>query len=158
MFKQCAKCKEIKALEQFGKDTNTKSGIRSRCKPCRVVDSKEWQILHPGNVAKSYAKCRKNNPVKVKNGVLEREYGISIDIFNAMLISQNNVCAICKLPETIIHNYTKQVRSLAVDHCHTTGKVRGLLCTGCNAALGFIKENPQTATFMTKYIKFHRNN
>ncbi len=64
----------------------------------------------------------------------------ALKVYNEMLTSQNNLCAICNRPES---KKSKQgvVRSLAVDHCHSTGKVRGLLCFDCNTTLGKVERN-----------------
>jgi len=58
-----------------------------------------------------------------------------------MLEKQGGVCAICKQPETFMHPKAKRVARLAVDHCHDTGKVRGLLCAKCNRGLGYFRHN-----------------
>ena len=68
-------------------------------------------------------------------------YGITRNDFKAMLVNQKGVCAICKQPETQIDKRTGNVKQLAVDHCHKTGKVRGLLCVHCNHGLGKFKDN-----------------
>jgi translation initiation factor 2 beta subunit (eIF-2beta)/eIF-5 len=70
----------------------------------------------------------------IKNSVLKSMYGITLDDYNKMSENQLHTCAICKEPETAIRNGKKQ--KLAVDHCHKTGKVRGLLCWKCNTTLG----------------------
>lgn len=70
----------------------------------------------------------------VKNSVLKSMYGITLDDYNRMSEEQLHTCAICKEPETAIRNGKPQ--KLAVDHCHKTGKVRGLLCWRCNTTLG----------------------
>lgn len=155
-LKQCIKCKENKSLDQFGKDSSTKCGLRGQCRSCRANESKKWQKANPGKVNIASAKWYKKNPLKAKNRSLMREYGISIDTYNNMLLQQNYQCAICKQSETAIDSKTNQPRSLAVDHCHETGKVRSLLCTGCNAAIGFIKENANTALLIAEYLKQHR--
>jgi len=62
----------------------------------------------------------------------KRKYGITVEQYNQMLLAQNNTCKICK-------NTCKSGKNLAVDHCHTTGKVRGLLCATCNVNLGRIE-------------------
>jgi len=83
-----------------------------------------------------YAKAwRKANPNKVKNSDLKKMFGITLDDYNQMLKSQNNSCAICGKHED------DESSSLAVDHCHTTGKIRGLLCSDCNRGLGMFKDN-----------------
>ena len=153
--KQCTKCLKNKDLDQFTKDGSNKDGLRSKCRSCRSIESKEWQKLNPQRTSITCAKWYKNNPDKVKDRTLRRKYGITIEIFNELLLSQNNVCAICEQPETALDPKTKQPRLLAVDHCHMTGKVRGLLCTGCNAALGFLKENQDRALRLAQYINYH---
>ena len=62
------------------------------------------------------------------------KYGISNDEFHRMLIEQHGGCAICKTP------LWAGIKT-CVDHCHHTGKIRGLLCGNCNSALGLFKDN-----------------
>ena len=64
---------------------------------------------------------------------LINNFGINADQYEAILKEQNGVCAICYQPEPCN-------RMLAVDHCHCSLKVRGLLCTNCNMAIGKFKE------------------
>jgi hypothetical protein len=59
---------------------------------------------------------------------------ISLEEFNRMLLEQKSVCAICKKPETTGKDF-------AVDHCHSTGKIRGLLCVKCNIGIGFFNDD-----------------
>lgn len=80
-----------------------------------------------------------------------RKYGVGVSTYDEMHKKQDGLCAICGKPETEI--YKGKVRLLSIDHSHTTGKVRKLLCTGCNRALGFIKENADTARNMARYIE-----
>ena len=68
-------------------------------------------------------------------------YGITRDNYITMFKEQQGVCAICGDPETQVDKRSGSVRSLAVDHCHITNKVRGLLCTHCNHALGKLKDS-----------------
>jgi hypothetical protein len=65
---------------------------------------------------------------------LIKKFGIHADQYEAIAKEQNYLCAICEKPEPCN-------RSLAVDHCHSTNKVRGLLCTNCNMALGKFQDN-----------------
>jgi len=78
-------------------------------------------------------KYRRANYHKIrKEKRLKERYGMSLDDYHLMSLRQNGVCAICKCaPKTPLH----------VDHCHTTGRVRGLLCGSCNRALGLLKDN-----------------
>jgi hypothetical protein len=97
---------------------------------------------------------RKKNPDAWRSADLKKNFGITLDDYNVMLESQSGVCAICGNPETTRHNNTDRVRNLAVDHCHTTGKVRGLLCTKCNQGLGNFRDNPD---FLAKAISYLLN-
>jgi hypothetical protein len=89
---------------------------------------------------------RKNDPEwsrKKKNNALKFNFGITLDEYEAMAEAQGNSCAICRLPKT----------PLCVDHCHTTGKVRGLLCHECNKMLGFAGDNIEVLNTAIQYLK-----
>jgi hypothetical protein len=78
---------------------------------------------------------------------LKRMYGMTLDEYDQMLAAQSNGCAICgKSPE-------ENGKRLAVDHNHNTGEVRGLLCQGCNTALGLLNDNPATLRLATSYLE-----
>ena len=79
-----------------------------------------------------------------KNGLLKK-FGINYDQYDQILRDQNNVCAIC-------NRLDRNGRSLAVDHCHTTNKVRGLLCMDCNTALGLFKDNKDLLDSAKAYL------
>ena len=79
---------------------------------------------------------RKRKPHILKSIDLKKRFGISLEEFELMYEQQGGVCSICKQPELTLDHRTKKPRYLAVDHCHTTGRIRGLLCTKCNTALG----------------------
>lgn len=90
---------------------------------------------------KSYLWARKS--------MLKAKYGITPEEYEILLISQDNRCAICKIEKE------KLRRSLAVDHCHRTGKIRGLLCDRCNVFIGYADENVEKLASSIKYIKKH---
>jgi hypothetical protein len=83
---------------------------------------------------------------------LRSKYGITLEQYNIMLENQGGVCAICGDPPTIIHAGEK-VSPLSVDHCHKTGKVRGLLCHPCNMALGLFKDNKDRLRAAAAYLE-----
>lgn len=74
-----------------------------------------------------------------------KKYGLTEESYQVLLESQNGVCAICK-------SVCSRSKGLSVDHSHETGKVRGLLCSACNLALGNIRENIDSMKNMIKYI------
>ena len=79
-------------------------------------------------------------------------YGLSKEVYLKMIKEQDNKCLICAREESAT---TKRgiVRPLCVDHCHTTGKVRGLLCNHCNSMLGHAKDNPKLLQTAIEYLK-----
>ena len=81
------------------------------------------------------SKLKPHNPEENRARQLKHRYGITIEEYDKMLISQNNGCAICG-KETA---YNSGEKRLHVDHCHITGKVRGLLCSQCNTTLGHLE-------------------
>lgn len=76
---------------------------------------------------------------------LLKNYGITLEQYNQMFVDQNGVCKICGQPEL--------TKRLAVDHNHITGKIRGLLCTRCNTAIGLFKENISIIEGAVRYLR-----
>lgn len=99
--------------------------------------NREYHLKYKQRINERHKKYREENP----SYHLQHSYGITLEEYNKMLSKQLGVCSICKQPEKIIHNRTKEIKSLAVDHCHTTGKVRSLLCHSCNLKLGIYEAN-----------------
>lgn len=82
---------------------------------------------------------------------MRTEFGISLKDYRTMLERQRGVCAICGQPETTKRN--GKTRWLAVDHCHFTGKVRGLLCGNCNPMIGYAKDNVAVLEKAIEYLR-----
>lgn len=131
----CTTCNVEKPVENFYKRKDRPIKRTSSCKECRRT--KQQEAWTP----------RKQGAYKLKFN-----YGLSVDDYRTMLVKQGGVCAICQKPETSKANngYTK---NLAVDHCHSTGKVRGLLCHHCNTALGKFKDDITLLEAAIKYLK-----
>jgi len=91
-------------------------------------------------------KKRLNN----RRSMLYRRWKLTLDEYDQILKLQNGVCAICHHPSTTHNN-----RALSVDHDHKTGKVRGLLCHGCNTGIGNLKDNPDFCRRAVHYLTKH---
>ena len=96
-------------------------------------------------------------PVKKRPEMLFRanlsKYGITVQQYEDMAIKQRGVCAICQKKETC--KYRGRPRRLSVDHRHSDGKVRALLCTCCNRAIGLMKEDPRLFLLAAGYLRRH---
>ena len=79
----------------------------------------------------------------------QRLYGITPEDYDTMLKEQNHKCKIC----SVDFLYDKHNTKPFIDHCHTTNKVRGLLCLNCNAGLGYFKDNTETLTKALNYLQ-----
>lgn len=88
-----------------------------------------------------------------RNSKYLREYGITLAAYNEMLESQNYTCKICHCPETAVSNNYKHIKRLAVDHCHSSGVVRGLLCDRCNHMLGLVKDSIELLESAKNYLR-----
>jgi hypothetical protein len=78
---------------------------------------------------------------------MKRAYGLDFKDYERMLEEQNGVCAICSSPPP-----NNRKTRLAIDHCHKTGKVRGLLCDKCNRSIGLLKDDVSVLKSAIKYL------
>jgi Recombination endonuclease VII len=97
----------------------------------------------------------KRYPGAYKEYMLQRNFGISLQDYEDLLAAQGGACAVCgALNGTCIYSGEK-TKSLAVDHDHKTGAVRGLLCNDCNRAIGQLKDNSELLRKAADYLDFH---
>lgn len=92
------------------------------------------------------------NPVSQRTAHLKHRYGLTGEAHDRLLAAQGGVCAVCGIPAE--HTPTHWRGKLCVDHCHDTGKVRGLLCNDCNAAIGHARTE-RIALAMAEYLRVH---
>ncbi len=146
--KKCTKCGP-QPVSEFGKNASKPDGLKTECRVCAKAYFKTYYEDNKQKWAAADAAKRAADPegFKAKNRAagarhrasptntirlryLKRRYGISPADYEAMLARQGGVCAICG------SRARGSDRRLHVDHCHATGKVRGLLCFSCNSGLG----------------------
>lgn len=135
--KNCTKCKTKQSIKKFGKDKNRRDGRKNVCKSCWAIRS---------------ALYRNKNPRGCKNNQLKCLFGITLEQYEQMFLNQKGLCKICNKPSKEIDWRTKKLKALAIDHCHETGKVRGLLCAGCNKAIGLLGDNPELIRLAHLYL------
>lgn len=130
----CTKCKEEKEDWEFNMDNSRANRLTSQCREC-------------------VRKFRQNSEQSFKDR-LWNCFGMTIIEYEMILESQNGVCAICGKIQTQKDCNGRVVR-LAVDHCHKTGKIRGLLCSGCNGKLGSLEDENWIPKALA-YLKEHK--
>lgn len=128
--KRCSKCKEYKRFDEFNKDKLALDKLTSQCKVC-------------------IKSCYKYNPDYSFESKLKFKYGLTRQEYDAAFEDQNGCCAICERPlgDGIDMNRPD------VDHCHVSGKVRGLLCSHCNRGLGHFMDRPELLDNAAKYLR-----
>lgn len=118
-----------------------------RVKKRRSETSKQYARRHQREYRKS-----EHGQRALRNGSLQKAFGITADVYDAILDYQKGVCALCGKKETVINNGSKKVQALAVDHCHETGKIRGLLCNKCNTGLENFNDSTELLQTAIKYL------
>jgi hypothetical protein len=138
--KRCPCCKVEKSIAEFSIRRTGRVGHASTyCKKCQAIKNRSYSQRHPEKRARIE-----------KNSKLKRAYGITLAKYDEMFERQGGVCAICKTDKP--DNWHKH---FSVDHCHTTGRIRGLLCGQCNVGLGSFKDRPE---FLAKAIEYLMEN
>jgi hypothetical protein len=136
-MKECKVCKKTKSLSEFHPHKSCKGKVRPECKTCHNKISKVR--------SKKYIKT---NPLKRRSTILKNKYGINYDDYLRILGLQGGGCAICGSTEPGAGK-----TYFSVDHNHTTGKNRGLLCHPCNAGLGMFKEDKLSLKLAIEYLE-----
>lgn len=137
-MKRCNTCGMAKPATAFTKQKQRSGNftLMFECKECATIkQTKRYQSYTP------------EQKLHKKNKFMIRKYGITIEDYTRMFNEQKECCKVCGIHQTELP------KALVVDHCHATKKVRGLLCSGCNLAIGNIKENHTRAELLSLYIR-----
>jgi hypothetical protein len=177
MKKTCSICKKEKDLKDFHKCKNNKSGVASLCKLCNNARAKSAEAIKQRLVrykvrkkeiiaynganrkknwtahqerSKKYYEANKRTWVEKgwkQKGILNSssQY-FTLEDYDIVLESQGGVCAICK------STGSTHKKGLVVDHNHSTGVYRGILCAFCNSGLGYFKDDPEIIKKAMNYI------
>lgn len=129
--KKCRECGEYKSLLDFHKKTKSKDGRQSKCKECNQKSVEKWQKDNPDKYEATWKRQIATDGALLKRRL--RTYQLSEQEYNELLEKCEGKCTICK---EVPSNW------LVIDHCHTSGVVRGLLCNNCNTGLGYFKDDP----------------
>jgi hypothetical protein len=161
--KCCSVCSTWKPLDNFTKRASMSDGLCSHCRTCAAVRSKRWRLA---NAARNYANNQRWKSAnrervnaaarasyvrrvvtrpKYTRGDRLQAYGLTEAQYDQMLVEQGGACAICRRAGHTHHR-------LGVDHDHATGRVRGLLCSNCNASLGLLQDRIDLLYAAIRYL------
>jgi hypothetical protein len=136
-IKICKKCGLEKPRGAFGPHGTAKKGVKSECRPCEAERAKEYRLANREAVAAINRRT-----------MLKTKYGMTEKVFSMLLAAQGYKCAVCGTEAP-----GGKGNGFVVDHCHTGGQIRGLLCTSCNTGLGLFKDSPETLSKAIKYLQ-----
>ncbi|MET8686491.1 endonuclease VII domain-containing protein [Streptomyces sp. NPDC004732] len=172
--KRCSRCKRTMARSAFAGNKSMRDGLQAYCRECAAEYYKERQeakgraVRQKVPVPPGHKRCPQCEQIKAhadwernptgpdgyasyckvcraernQRSYFKRKYGITMEERDELLVSQAGVCCIC-LAAPAVH----------VDHCHDTGRVRGVLCFSCNAALGQFKDRPDSIRRAAAYVE-----
>lgn len=138
--KRCSRCGEVKPGSEFyvHKSGRHSGQLLSRCKPCGIASSRQWNIDNKERTAR-----------KMRDYWLRRKYGITRQDYDDRLEFQGGQCAICGTDNP----GGPDGQTFCVDHDHVTGLVRGLLCGPCNLVLGAVNDDKTRLERMLEYLE-----
>ena len=133
--KVCPRCKQELpyTAEFFVRNRSARSGLGTYCKPCQSAKGRESVKKNHGN-SRSYH--------------LMGRYGVTEEEVNQLIKDQNGMCPLCSGPLGDKPH---------LDHSHKTGRVRGILCAGCNLGLGAFKDDIKALLLAIEYLEYHEN-
>ncbi|UXY26552.1 endonuclease VII domain-containing protein [Streptomyces sp. HUAS TT20] len=172
--KRCSRCKQHKPWAAFARNKAMRDGYQAYCRECAAAYHQQRQVAKGRNVRPrvdappGHKHCRTCGEIKphsewtrnssASDGLatlckackaekgraqhLKRNYGLTEAERDALIAAQNGLCAIC-LDAPPVH----------VDHCHNTGRVRGVLCFNCNSAIGKLRDDPDAARRAAAYLE-----
>lgn len=162
-MKPCATCKQLLPVSEFGKDSNTPTGLSYSCRKCANAEQRaardaekakdpeaylarerasqqQWRAAAPAELRKARGRKR-----------LFKKRDVTAEWYDETLAAQGVVCAICKQPETKLSS-GGGLKMLAIDHDHATGKARGIICQQCNIGIGALQDNPDLIRKAATYL------
>lgn len=176
--KLCIDCREVLPADSFYRHGLKKDGLGTYCREChkardkkmrehRKRDAKERRDRNPELRCPTCGKTKPNSEFNLHTGsatgfastckgcrrltLVRQKYGVSAEVYEEMMRRQHGLCAICGQQDRGFYRGTR--KRLAVDHDHTTGFVRGLLCQDCNIMLGHGKHDTNVFLSAVEYVK-----
>lgn len=157
---------KLSSEERYSRQLEASRAWKKRNKEATKAYAKIWNEANKELCQELNRKFKANNPEKIKqyqksfktknpnyfkNKHLEYSYGIPLDEYDRMYSNQHGRCCICGKHSDETHR-----KRLFVDHCHKTGKIRGLLCQQCNTALGMASDDIDILCAMIGYLSEHK--
>lgn len=171
-MRTCTACGEDKQPSQFSRSVSARDGLHTWCRSCKARRSREWYASNAEAIRAKEKARYLADPATKKAGAMRsyyrrmaadaglvhqprrryklRRYGLTLEDYVQKLAEQHGRCALCGCEPD-----TTRRHDFAVDHCHATGRIRGLLCRRCNVGLGHFEDSPELLANAIAYLSAH---
>lgn len=163
--KSCSTCKLEKPISEFSRNCKFPTGYDYYCKPCKreynnrpAIRAKKvayWKTYHKRPEVKHRMHERYHASPEAKEAAWERNllrrYGMTRAGYYQLLAEQGGGCAICHV------EFNESGAKLSVDHCHETGRIRGILCSRCNLGIGYLDHDAKVLNSAIGYLSHKRH-
>ncbi|TES92002.1 MAG: hypothetical protein E3J87_06400 [Candidatus Cloacimonadota bacterium] len=143
--KVCSKCKKEKSFSGFYNKSSAKDGKNSQCRDCRL----DYVRNNRESILATRRKYNSKDTTRRKTNA--RNHGMTIEEYDNFFAVRNYQCEVCGMTQK--ESYRLFNVDLCIDHCHTTGENKGLLCNVCNPAGGMLKDDPDLAFRLWRYLE-----
>lgn len=162
LVKTCTKCDKVKGVGDNFYYHSIRQAYEARCSSCACGAAKLYRARNPEKVARSKAVARARNPEKYRAAqalwisknrdyarvrTAQKLYGLTAEQYQSLDKSACSVCA-----RALSYDGTKAEKP-NLDHCHSTGRFRGVLCNNCNLSLGNAKDSPARLRALASYLE-----
>lgn len=155
----CRECKRLYAKKYYNENSDKVSASNQawRQRNAEKVKANDARVRKekPHLTRERQARYKEKNYERLNIMARVRDHGLTLEQYFRMVSDQNDLCKICNKPESKL--WQGKVTELCIDHCHETGKVRGLLCFKCNIGIGVFDDNIENIQIAIEYIKSNRN-
>lgn len=140
----CAKCSRTLPITEFWRDRRQINGFNFNCKECVGKWHKDPENRKIASGQRRVRYATEEGERIVRNNRYKTRYGITLDDYERLFALQDGKCAMC--------GKEQKHKRLAIDHCHKTDAIRGLLCSRCNLAIGNVGDSIDLALKMVQYL------
>lgn len=139
--RDCTSCEEFKPWDEFSPRANGRNGRASVCRACKAAQKRKRRADDPEGT-----RAREREYERRSGRHTRRSYGLDREAWDAQVAAQGGRCAVpacSRMPR----------RRLVGDHCHETGKFRGIICDNCNVAMGLTGDDPTLLRALAAWLE-----
>lgn len=150
-MKRCWRCKNAKPPADFPRNRGFHDGLDRTCRACVAERNAKYSRENREHLAAAALRRYHADPLRYADYELKKTYGLEPGAYDRILAAQDGKCGICGTDDPGSRT-RRRTRRFAVDHCHDTGAVRGLLCSNCNRGIGYLKHSKDALLAAVKYL------